>query len=172
LLPIIGSTNSLINQTISFSLQSMPPLRDQIAAFLHLYPQIFHACHRRHVRDPQARRTLSLNQAAIIDHLDHVEPTNLRPLARHMGVTASTMSLNVDRLERAGYIRRQRDRRDARGIELRLTASGNRLKEQKKVLHPQLVGSLLKQVPEPDRTAALRALEILATAATQMITKL
>jgi len=149
------------------------PLNDQVAAFLRLYPQIFHACHRRHVRDPKARKDLSLNQAAILDHLDAVEPTSLRSLARHMGVTASTMSLNVDRLERAGYLRRRRARRDARQIELRLTPAGDRLKQRgQKVLHPDLVASLLKQVPEPARTNALRGLEALATAATEILTKL
>jgi DNA-binding MarR family transcriptional regulator len=143
--------------------------QSEIAAFLRLYPQIYFACHRRHVVDRKARRTLSLNQAGILDHLDSVEPSNLRSLARHMGVTASTMSLNVDRLERAGYVRRERDRRDARQIELRLTETGNRLKQQQKVLDPELAGSLLKRLKGPDRAKAINGLELLAMAATEMI---
>jgi MarR family transcriptional regulator, organic hydroperoxide resistance regulator len=145
-------------------------LPNEIAAFLRFYPQIYFACHRRHVRDPKTRRTLSLNQASILDHLDGVEPTNLRSLARHMGVTASTMSLNVDRLERAGYMRRERSRSDARQIELRLTETGARFKQQQKVLDPELVGSLLKRLPGRDRAGALRGLELLAEAANEMIT--
>ena len=95
-------------------------LSEEIGAFVRFYPQVYFACHRRHVRDERARRTLSLNQAGILDHLDSVEPTSLHSLARHMGVTASTMSLNVDRLEQAGYLRRQRDRRHGeRGRERR-----------------------------------------------------
>ena len=145
-------------------------LRHEIAAFLRLYPQIYFACHRRHVRDQKARKTLSLNQAGILDHLDGVEPINLRSLARHMGVTASTMSLNVDRLERAGYVCRERDRGDARQIELRLTGAGTRLKQQQKLLDPELAGSLLKRLKGRDRADALRGLEFLAEAATEMIT--
>jgi DNA-binding MarR family transcriptional regulator len=145
-----------------------PP--NEIAAFLRLYPQIYFACHRRHVRDPKARKMLSLNQASILDHLDSVEPTNLRSLAGHMGVTASTMSLNVDRLERAGYVRRARGCRDARQIELRLTGAGSRLKQQQKLLDPGLVGTLLKRLKRRDRVDALRGLELLAAAATEMIT--
>jgi DNA-binding MarR family transcriptional regulator len=144
-------------------------LPNEIAAFLRLYPRIYFACHRRHVRDPKARRTLSLNQAGILDHLDSVEPTNLRSLARHMGVTASTMSLNVDRLERAGYVRRERDRRDARQIELRLTETGDGLKQQQKTLDPERVGALLKRLQGRDRAGALRGLELLAKAAAEMI---
>ena len=143
--------------------------QNEITAFLRLYPQIYFACHRRHVRDQKARKTLSLNQAGILDHLDSVEPTNLRSLARHMGVTASTMSLNVDRLERARYVRRERDRHDARQIELRLTEAGNRLKQQQKLLDPELVGSLLKRLEEPDRAKALSGLGLLAQAASEMI---
>src|SRR5438132_11683368 len=99
-------------------------LPDEVEAFLRLYPQIYFAWHRRHVRDEKTRKKISANQASILDHLDDVEPTNLHSLARHMGVTASTMSLNVDRLERSGYVRRQRDCHDARRIELRLTGTG------------------------------------------------
>src|SRR3954471_17619872 len=144
-------------------------LSNEVAAFLRLYPQIYFACHRRHVRDEKARKTLSLNQAGILDHLDNVEPTNLLSLARHMGVTPSTMSLNVDRLERAGYVRRERDRRDARRVELRLTEAGARLKQQQKLLDPELVGSLLKRLKGRDRTQTLHGLELLAAAATEMI---
>lgn len=143
--------------------------QNEITAFLRLYPQIYFACHRRHVRDQKSRKTLSLNQASILDHLDSVEPTNLRSLARHMGVTASTMSLNVDRLERAGYVCRERDRYDARQIEIRLTGAGNRLKQQQKLLDPELVGSLLKRLKGSDRAKAFNGLELLAEAATEMI---
>jgi MarR family transcriptional regulator, organic hydroperoxide resistance regulator len=140
----------------------------QIADFLRSYPQIYLACHRRHVRDKKTRKALSLNQASILDHLDDVEPTPLHTLAKHMGVTASTMSLNVDRLERAGFLYRQRDRGDARRIELRLTETGARIKEQQNVLDPDLVAALLKRLGGPARALALCGLELLADAAAEM----
>ena len=140
-----------------------------VAAFLRFYPQIYFACHRRHVRDQQTRRTLSLNQARILDHLDAVAPTHLHSLARHMGVTASTMSLNVDRLEKAGYVRRQRDHGDARRIELRLTETGERLKQQQHVLDSGIVAALLKRLKPQDRVAAIRSLQILAAAGNDLV---
>lgn len=142
--------------------------RKDIAGFLRFYPQIYFACHRRHVRDAKARRLLSLNQARILDHLDDITPTNLRSLARHMGVTASTMSLNVDRLETAGYVRRERNDKDARQVELRLTEAGRRLKEQQSALDPALVGTLLDRLKGPDRAKALDGLRLLAEAATKL----
>lgn len=140
-------------------------LADQIDALLRWYPQIYFACHGRHGREAKARRALSAKQAGIVDHLDRVESTNLRSLARHMGVTASTMSLNVDRLERAGFVRRVRARHDARHVELRLTGAGIRLQQRQKVLERERVGALLKQLRPRERRDALRGLELLATAA-------
>ncbi len=67
-----------------------------------LYPRIYFACHTRHVRDPQTQRTLSRHQASVLDHLDETDPMTLNALAGHMGVTAATMSITVDRLEKKG----------------------------------------------------------------------
>ena len=142
---------------------------NEIALFLRCYPQIYFACHRRHAIDAHARKMLSLNQAGILDHLDRIQPTSLRLLAKHMGVTASTMSLNIDRLEAAGYVHRERDPDNARQVQIRLTESGNRLKQRQNVLDPQLIEKLLKRLKGPDRTAALQGLELLADAAKEMM---
>lgn len=144
------------------------PLTEETAAFLRDYPQVYFACHRRHVRDAVSRRRLSLNQAGILDHLDDVEPTHLHTLAAHMGVTASTMSLNVDRLERAGYVRRSRDCDDARRVELRLTDTGAQLKQRQQTLEPERVRTLLLRLPKSQRERALDGLRLLAAAAKKM----
>lgn len=136
---------------------------------LQCYPKIYFACHRRHVKDEQTRTILSAHQAGILDHLDDVEPTSLLSLARHMGVTASTMSLNVDRLERGGYVRRERSKEDGRRVDLRLTPPGVRIKRQQKVLEPELVAAMLDRLDERQRRQALRGLELLAEAAGDLI---
>jgi len=136
---------------------------------LRCYPMIYFACHRRHVRDEKTGAALSAHQASIVDHLDDVEATSLLELARHMGVTASTMSLTVDRLERGGYVKRVRSKADARRVELRLTAAGVRIKRQQKVLEPDLVTAMLNQLDDKRRARALRGLETLAEAARQLI---
>jgi len=130
-----------------------------------LYPRIFFACHARHRRDPRTRRLLSAHQGSILDHLDAREPTSMNGLARHMGVTASTMSLSVDRLERLGYVRRVRDTRDRRRVHLTLTAAGVRVKEAQSVLEPDRVRGMLMQLAREERDAGIRGLEILARAA-------
>jgi hypothetical protein len=117
---------------------------------LKCYPQIYFACHRRHVRDEKTGVALSAHQASVLDHLDDVDGTNLLELARHMGVTASTMSLMVDRLERGGHVTRERSKED--------------------VLEPNLVEAMLGNLDESRRQEALRGLELLAEAAREVVT--
>jgi DNA-binding MarR family transcriptional regulator len=140
-----------------------------VETVLRCYPQIYFACHRRHIRDEATREVLSAHQASILDHLDDVEVTSLLELARHMGVTPSTMSLTVDRLERGGYVRRERSTEDRRRVDLRLTPSGVRVKRQQKVLEPELIAALLQKLSERKRVQALRGLELLAEAAAALI---
>src|SRR5579872_5541016 len=136
-----------------------------VETVLRCYPQVYFACHRRHVRDEATKEILSAHQASVLDHLDDVEPTSLLELARHMGVTASTMSLTVDRLEKGGWVKRERSKLDARRVELRLTEAGLRIKKQQKVLEPDLVKAMLGLLDHGQRKKALRGLELLAEAA-------
>lgn len=140
-----------------------------VRRLLEAYPKIFFACHMRHVRDPETSKELSAHQASILDHLDDVEATNLMTLAKHMGVTASTMSLTIDRLVRSGHVLRERDPSDGRRVHLRLTAAGLRIKSMQKVLDPESVRGMLAGLSREDREAGLRGLEILATAAEAQI---
>ncbi|MGA7237281.1 MAG: MarR family transcriptional regulator [Bryobacteraceae bacterium] len=143
--------------------------RLEVDLVLRCYPQIYFACHRRHVRDEKTHNTISAHQASILDHLDDVEGTSMLDLARHMGVTASTISLTADRLERGGYVRRERSKQDARRVDLRLTPAGVRIKRQQKVLEPDLIAAMLGKLDEKRRKKALRGLELLAEAARELV---
>ena len=142
---------------------------DAVRQVMTLYPRIFFACHTRHVRDSRSGQVLSAHQASILDHLDEIEATGLNELARHMGVTASTMCLTVDRIERDGYVVRAKDARDGRRVALRLTRSGARLRDEKTVLDPKRVKAMLAHLDPAERREALRGLEMLAQAADKSI---
>src|SRR5579872_812234 len=129
---------------------------DPVRQVMTYYPRIFFACHTEHVRGPKTRRKLSAHQASILDHLDEIEPTGLNDLARHMGVTPSTMSLTVDRLARDGYVKRGADLRDGRRVALRITRAGARLRDQMTVLDADRVKAMLGQMKPADRREALR----------------
>lgn len=143
--------------------------RTDVDTVLRCYPQIYFACHRRHVRDEKTGEVMSQHQASVLDHLDDTEGTALFDLARHMGVTASTMSLTVDRLERGGWVTRERSKQDARRVELRLTEAGARIKKQQKVLEPDLVRAMLARLEDGKRKKALHGLELMAQAARELV---
>jgi MarR family transcriptional regulator, organic hydroperoxide resistance regulator len=138
--------------------------RDAVMTF---YPRIYFACHTRHVRDPQSNRLLSRHQASILDHLDELTPTSVMELARHMGVTAATMSLAIDRLERKGYVIRLRDATDRRRVHVRLTGAGVRVRSATSVLDPARVDAVLARLTEDERARAIHGLELLAQASQQ-----
>lgn len=140
----------------------------EIDALLTAYPKIFFACHQRHVRDPEAERDLSRNQVDILQHLDPVEPVSVGQLAEHMGVSISTMSLNTKRLERDGYLFRSKDAADGRIVHLRLTDSGERVRDAQEVLDRGRIRKLLSRLSEEDRERGLRGLKILAEAAAEL----
>jgi DNA-binding MarR family transcriptional regulator len=141
---------------------------EEVEALLEAYPQIFLACHRRHVLDPVSDRELSRNQVDILQHLDSIEPTSVGELAEHMGVSISTMSLNASRLERDGYLFRSRDAEDGRVVHLRLTGAGERVREADEVLDPDRVAVLLEGLSREERARGLAGLTLLAAAARSM----
>ncbi|MFY9984863.1 MAG: MarR family winged helix-turn-helix transcriptional regulator [Chthoniobacterales bacterium] len=155
----------MTNQSNLFYVSPMVPDVDKLIGW---YARIYFACHRRHVRDPKTKKVLSAHQASILDHLDEVDGTSLFTLANHLGVTASTMSLSIQRLVDAGYVRRERDQKDARRVQIRLTRAGVRIKQQQSVLDPALVEALLERLSPIDRVAALRGLALFAHAAEEL----
>ena len=142
---------------------------DAVKQVMELYPRIYFACHTRHVRDPKTQKLLSAHQASILDHLDEQEPLTLLDLARHLGVTPSTMSLHVERLVRRGYVSRLRASEDGRRLRLLLTPAGIRVREAKSVLDPERVRALLSRLTSEDRQAGIRGLAILARAGTEQM---
>ena len=136
-----------------------------VQTLLSAYPRIYFACHTRHVRDPVDGRVLSAHQASILSHLDSMDPTMVGELADHLGVTASTMSLNLTRLENAGYISRQRDPADRRVMNVLLTESGERMRSAWTVLDPERVDRMLLAMAPGTRREAIRGLVLLSEAA-------
>ena len=143
--------------------------KNAVRQVMELYPRIYFACHTRHVRDPETRQLLSAHQASILDHLDDQEPLALLDLARHMGVTPSTMSLNIERLVRRGYVSRERAAEDGRRLKLRLTPAGVRLREAKSVLDPVRVRALLARLAPEQREAGIHGLALLARAGSEQM---
>lgn len=140
-----------------------------VETVLSAYPRIYFACHTRYVHDPVGGQLLSAHQASILGHLDSVDPTMVGELADHLGVTPSTMSLNLTRLERGGYITRQRDPADRRVMNVLLTEGGERVRSAHTVLDPSRVDHMLQELGPVRRRDALRGLVLLSEAADALV---
>jgi len=86
-------------------------------------------------------------------------------LAEIMGVTASTMSLTLGRLERAGLVTRERDPDDGRVMNVRLTDAGEDARDRAAAFDPDALDAALLRLPPHDRREAVRILVLLADAA-------
>jgi DNA-binding MarR family transcriptional regulator len=140
-------------------------VNSNVERLLAAYPTIYLACHRDHTRADEAGNGLTEHQASILDHLHPTRPTTLGKLAEHMGVGRSTMSTNVARLVRAGYIVSRPDEHDRRRVGLTLTQAGKRVQDQNSVLNPQLIRQLFKLIEPEQAERALAGLETIAQAA-------
>jgi MarR family transcriptional regulator, organic hydroperoxide resistance regulator len=140
-------------------------IQDDVSLLMTFYPRIYLACHTRHVSDPVKGVKLTAHQGSVLDHLDEDESITMQELALHLGVTPSTMSITVDRLSKLGYIKREKDKRDSRRVNLYLTAHGNKIKRSKSVLDASRVTTMLSRLTESERSDALKGLGLLATAA-------
>ncbi len=102
--------------------------RDQLDAAIvrvqELYPRIFHACHVDHVRRKSNAHRLSPSDSAILAHIGAGRAIGAAELARHLGVTKSTLSAALARLTALGYLAQEADPRDRRKKSIRLLERG------------------------------------------------
>ncbi len=140
-------------------------LKAEASRLMDYYPRIYFACHTRHVTDKETGAKLTANQASILDHLDKEEAVSVYDLAMHMGVTPSTMSISIDKLVGQGYVKREKDKKDARKTNLTLTGPGLKIKQSHSVLDPLAVEALLSRLSPTERKLALDGLGLLAYAA-------
>jgi MarR family transcriptional regulator, organic hydroperoxide resistance regulator len=137
-------------------------LISQVKRIMDAYPTIYLACHRRHLRSDGDGQAISQHQASILNHLDTSRSRTLSKLAEHMGVSRSTMSINVGRLIARGYVKSRPDQSDGRRIGLTLTRKGLVVKEQNTVLDPELLEAIVRSIPAVELEPALKGIECLA----------
>jgi DNA-binding MarR family transcriptional regulator len=128
-------------------------------------PLVLAACRRREVHEPSVRIRLSNHLAGILEHLDPVRPVSAGELARRLGVTPGTISLQLNRLIGLRLIARTRDAADRRRALLRLTAAGTRVRDARSLLDPACVQALLQRLPPAEREQAVTGIESLGRVA-------
>ncbi len=84
----------------------------------------------RRFRDALSRDGITVSQAMVLYSLAEEPSMRLSDLSLKLGSTPSTLSGVVDRLERSGWVQRQRTPRDRREILIRLTPQASQRLEE------------------------------------------
>jgi DNA-binding MarR family transcriptional regulator len=129
------------------------------------YPQIYFACHTRHVRRASTATQLSATDSTLLAHLDEDAGVRATVLAKHLGLAASTLSAAIARLAALGYVEQRRDAADGRAISLLLSAKGAAAMQASSVLESARVKTVLARLNHSERKRALGGLALLARAA-------
>lgn len=146
-------------------------LDKDVSEIQRLYPQIYVACHNEHIRAASTQWRISSQDASILVHLDATVGTRPSQLAKHLGVTSSTLSAAISRLEKLGYLSNKPAETDRRRHELKLTARGAEAIAATSVLNAERVRALLKKLTRAERKAAVHGLALLARAARERDTQ-
>jgi DNA-binding MarR family transcriptional regulator len=153
----------LTKDFISGILGEMSP--ELVSAVQRSYPQIYGACHVDHVRARSTAHRLSAQDSSLLSHLETEAPLRPGRLAKHLGISPSTLSASIKRLAALGYLSRTPAPRDRRQVELRITAQGLEAMADTSVLDRARVEGVLKLLSPRARDQAVSGLELLADAA-------
>ena len=129
------------------------------------YPQIYFACHTRHVRRASTATQLSATDSTLLAHLDEDDAVRATALARHLGLAASTLSAAIARLAALGYVVQRRGTDDGRAVDLLLSTKGAAAMQASSVLESARVKKMLARLTASERSRALDGLNLLAQAA-------
>ncbi len=135
-----------------------------VFAIQRLYPRIFHACHVRHVRRRSTPFDLGEKESSLLAHLDPDSGSTARVLRAHMGVGAPAMSATLERLERRGYVLRERSPDNRREVMVRITELGTKALSAASVLDTDRLRALVDRLTPAQQRAAVRGLALLAQA--------
>jgi DNA-binding MarR family transcriptional regulator len=97
----------------------------------------------------------SLPQVHIVEILGLNGPMRMKELAAKIGVTTGTLTVQIDKMVKAGLVLRRAHETDRRSILVELTDPGQVMFEEHDKLHMQLTTDLTVQFSEAERAQML-----------------
>ena len=110
---------------------------------------------------------LTVAQAATLEALRATPRMRLGALSRRLGITPSTLTRNLARLEEEHLVARVADPGDGRASQVTLTPAGRRAAEEVERQGVGFAEEVLARLPETDRSAVVSAFEHLIEAVRQ-----
>ena len=142
-------------------------MENDVLEVLRAYPQIYLACHAEHRTRASSPSGLTARDGTLLAHVDPQGSSPAR-LARHLGISASTLSAALSRLEGGGHLLIEPHGTDGRRRVVKLTEAGRKAVSAESVLDSDRVAGLLARLAPRDRARAVAGLELLAAAARAM----
>ncbi len=118
-----------------------------------------------HVLDTEAKavitedfKDITNNDMHIIEAIGIHEPRNVSQIARNLAVTVGTLTVNMNSLERKGYIARERSAEDKRVVLVTLTEKGRKAFFHHRDFHKAMIRSAIKGLNEEEMNALINCL--------------
>ena len=121
-------------------------MTDVIEAMFNLQRQYL-----EYVREHLGSESAHPRQGPILQLLMTMDGVSQADLMRKLGVSAATVAVSIARLERLGYVKRERNQRNQRANILALTAEGRQQAQRLQVAMIQACDTALRGLTEDDR---------------------
>lgn len=123
-----------------------------------------------HVMDMEAKAVITEefhditnNDMHIIEAIGVSEPRNMSTIAHRLSVTVSTLTTNMNGLEKKGYIIRERSREDKRVVYVLLTDKGKKAFYHHRDFHKKMIKAIVKELSEEETEILYRCLSNLTS---------
>ena len=103
-------------------------------------------------------KDLSIREMHVIEAIGDIENNSMSEIAKKLNVTVGTLTISVARLEKKGYIHRQKDKFDRRIVLVFLTSSGKLAYKAHAYFHKEMVKSLLVGISLENQELLIRSL--------------
>jgi len=113
-----------------------------------------------------SKNTLSISELHMLDIVGRAGCT-VTDIAQNMGISMPSATIAVKKLEKKGYVTKERDADDARKVVIRLTIEGRKAEAAHRWFHRQMVKNVEKAVPAHEQKALLYAIRELNVFFTQ-----
>lgn len=118
-----------------------------------------------HVMDMEAKAVITPefsditnNDLHIIEAIGLEEPRKMSEIANRLSVTVSTLTTNMNGLEKKGYITRERSRKDKRVVHVILTEKGRKAFFHHRDFHKKMIRAIVKDLGDEELEILYRCL--------------
>lgn len=104
-------------------------------------------------------KDITNNDMHIIEAIGIENPRNMSVIAQKLHVTVSTLTINMNGLEKKGYICRERSQKDKRVVYVTLTDKGKKAFYHHRDFHKKMIKAIVKDLSEQEMEILYHCLE-------------